>query len=146
MPDLMEPDHDHAEQKQGHRRRATDSLGDAVGGVFETQELFAVFKRTFDGPPIGVGGEDLANAPSKIGAVEPLIGPFAERVADEHDGQQSTASRFVVQGLLGFHLQGGVQAERIEFEFFSTACWRRQPIRSCRVSGGLFFEGHPCGP
>ena len=34
--------------------------------------------------------------------------PFAEAVAGQDDGQEPRAAGFVVQGLLGFHLQGGM--------------------------------------
>jgi len=55
--------------------------------------------------------------PVELGAVEHLHGTLAERVACQDDSQESAAACFVVEGLLGLDLQGGVQAELIELKF-----------------------------
>ena len=60
MSHAVEPHHDHAVQKERYRRRATYRQTDAVGRIFQTQKLFAVFESTFDRPTAGVVGQNLA--------------------------------------------------------------------------------------
>jgi len=74
----LEPSHDHAVQEESHGRRATHRQTDAVGGIFQAQILLAVFEGAFDGPTVSVGSQDLANVPVEVGAVEQLVGAFAE--------------------------------------------------------------------
>ena len=50
--DLMKPSDDQAVKHQRHRRGAPNGFLDAVGGILQTQELFAVFERDFDFPAI----------------------------------------------------------------------------------------------
>src|SRR5205823_3496163 len=76
-----------------------------------------------------IGGEDLAGIPVELGAVEHLIGPLTLKVPRQDDGQKTLAAGLVVQGLLGFDLQDGMESELVEGEF--------RP--------GLFDVGRPCG-
>ena len=93
MADLVEPDDHHRVQEQSHRRRAFDGQRQAVGGVFHPQELFAGFKRAFDGPAAGIETKDLSSAPVEVGTVEHLVGTFAFEVMRQDDGQQTLAAR-----------------------------------------------------
>ena len=95
----------------------SDRHGQTVGRVFQAQILFAVFKSAFNGPATSVGGKNLAGVPVKVGAVEHLIGPLAFEVACQDDGQEPRTAGLVIQGLLGFDLQAGMQSELVEGEF-----------------------------
>ena len=54
-----------AVEKKGHGCGSTHCQADAIGGVFQTQKLFAVFEGAFDGPAVGVGGQNLADIPGR---------------------------------------------------------------------------------
>ena len=104
MAFLMKPQHDQAVQHQRHRRGASHGLLGAVGRVLQPQQLFAVFEGHLDGPSRGVGRKNLSSLPVQTGAVEHLVGTFAQDIAHQDDGQEPVLARFVVPGLAGLDL------------------------------------------
>ena len=138
---LVEPNHHQAVEDQRHGRGSFHGLGKTIGGIFQTQELLAIFKGAFDGPATGVGGEDLPGGPIELGAVEHLIRSFPLQVAHQDDGQEAVTPGRVVEGLDRLDRQAGMEPELVEVEVASRVGSDPRPTPSCRASVSL-----SCGP
>ena len=60
MSRLMEPHHDQTIEHQRKRRGPLDGLGQTIGRVLQSEELFAVFEGAFNRPAVRVCRQDLA--------------------------------------------------------------------------------------
>ena len=116
VPRLMEPNRDQAVEDQRHGRGSFHCLGKTIGGIFQTQELLAVFKGAFDGPAAGVGGEDLPGGPIELGALEHLIRSLPLQIAHQDDGQEPIPPSLVVEGLDRLRRQAGMEPKLVEVE------------------------------
>src|SRR5262249_30985114 len=71
----------------------------------------------FDGPAIGVGGQDLPSVPVEFRAVEQVVRSLALEITRQDDIQETLTTRLVIEGLLAFDGQAGMEAKLIEVEF-----------------------------
>ena len=93
MPDSrVKPGNQNTVEKQRHRRGAGNGQRQAIGRVFQAEQLFAVFESALDGPTTGIGETGFAARPRR-GGCSRTFGP-AGRLGDRASGRSSTnASR-----------------------------------------------------